>query len=31
MSISLGMIKITNKIVNHIDFYEDSLFKIPIL
>ena len=31
LQISLSIIKITNNIVNHIDFYEDCLFKIPIL
>ena len=31
LQISLGIMKITNNIVNHIDFYEDCPFKIPML
>ena len=31
MQISLGIMKITNNIVNHIDFYEDCRFKIRML
>ena len=31
LQISLGIMKITNNIVNPIDFYEDCPFKIPML
>ena len=31
LQISLGIMKITNNIVNNIDLYEDCSFKIPIL
>ena len=31
LQISFGIMKITNKIVNHIDLYEDCPFKIPML
>ena len=31
LQIYLGIIQITNNIVNHIDLYEDWAFKIPIL
>ena len=30
LNIFLGIMKITNDIVNHIDFYKDFPFKIPI-
>ena len=31
VQIFLGIMKITNNIVNHIDFYEDCPFKLPML
>ena len=31
LQIYLGIMKFTNNIVNHIDFYEDCPFKIPML
>ena len=31
LQISLGIMKITNNIVNYINFYEDCPFNIPML